>query len=57
MARNVGLSFLDYPLPATYSLGGIFAWAGLVVVISSVASFLPALRAVRLTVTQVLASE
>ena len=57
LARNIGLSFMDYPVPASFSLGGVFAWAALVIVISIVASFLPALRAVRLTVTQVLAYE
>jgi ABC-type lipoprotein release transport system permease subunit len=48
---------MDYPMPAAFSLSGIFLWALLVVVISVVASFLPALNAVRLTVTQVLAYE
>jgi putative ABC transport system permease protein len=57
LARNVGVSFMSYPMPATYSIGGILAWAALVIAISIVASFLPALRAVRLTVTQVLAYE
>jgi putative ABC transport system permease protein len=57
LARNIGLSFMDYPIPASFSLGGVLAWAALVIVISIVASFLPALRAVRLTVTQVLAYE
>ncbi len=55
LARNIGQSFMDYPMPATFSLAGILAWAVLVVVISIVASLFPALRAVRLTVTQVLA--
>ena len=57
LARNIGLSFMDYPVPASFSMGGVLAWAVLVIVISIVASFLPALRAVRLTVTQVLAYE
>ena len=57
LARNIGLSFMDYPMPATTSLGGIFAWAVIVIVISIFASLFPALRAVRLTVTQVLAYE
>ncbi|MBN2117126.1 MAG: FtsX-like permease family protein [Anaerolineales bacterium] len=57
LAREIGLSFMDYPVPASFSMGGILAWALLVVVIAIVASFLPALRAVRLTVTQVLAYE
>jgi putative ABC transport system permease protein len=57
LAREIGISFMDYPVQASFSMGGILAWALLVVVISIVASFLPALRAVRLTVTQVLAYE
>jgi ABC-type lipoprotein release transport system permease subunit len=48
---------MDYPMAATFSLSGIFLWALLVVVISILASLFPALRAVRLTVTQVLAYE
>ena len=57
LARSVGLSFMDYPMPVAFSLGGVLAWAMLVVLISFIASMLPALRAVRLTVTQVLAYE
>lgn len=57
LARNIGLSFLDFPLPATCSTGGILAWAVLVIVLSAIASFFPALRAVRLTVTEVIAYE
>jgi putative ABC transport system permease protein len=57
LARAIGLSFMDYPMPASFSMSGIFLWALLVIVISILASFLPALRAVRLTVTQVLAYE
>jgi putative ABC transport system permease protein len=57
LARTIGLSFLAFPLSATYSISGIGLWALLVIIISIVASFLPALHAVRLTVTQVLAYE
>ncbi len=57
LARTIGLSFMDYPMAATFSPSGIFLWALLVVVISILASLFPALRAVRLTVTQVLAYE
>ena len=57
LAREIGLSFMDYPMPASYSIGGILAWAALVLVISIVASLFPALNAVRLTVTEVLAYE
>jgi putative ABC transport system permease protein len=57
LARVVGLSFMDYPMTATVSSGGIFTWAAIVIVISIFASLFPALRAVRLTVTEVLAYE
>ncbi len=57
LAREIGLSFMDFPVPASFSISGVLAWAVLVIVISILASFLPALRAVRLTVTQVLAYE
>lgn len=57
LAREIGLSFMDYPVPASFSIGGVLIWAVLVIVISIFASLFPALRAVRLTVTQVLAYE
>jgi putative ABC transport system permease protein len=57
LARSIGEAFMDYPMPATTSLGGILAWAFIVVVISIIASLLPAMNAVRLTVTEVLAYE
>ncbi|MCE1252759.1 MAG: ABC transporter permease [Anaerolineae bacterium] len=57
LARNIGEAFMDYPMPASVSTGGILAWAALVLVISIVASLFPALNAVRLTVTEVLAYE
>jgi putative ABC transport system permease protein len=57
LARNIGEAFMDYPMAASTSPGGILIWAGLVVAISIVASLFPALRAVRLTVTEVLAYE
>jgi putative ABC transport system permease protein len=57
LARTVGISFMDYPMAVTASPGGIFAWATIVIVISIFASLFPALRAARLTVTEVLAYE
>jgi putative ABC transport system permease protein len=57
LARNIGEAFMDYPMAATISPGGILAWAILVIVIAIVASLFPALNAVRLTVTEVLAYE
>jgi len=57
LAGNIGEAFMDYPMPASVSTGGILAWAGLVLGISVIASLFPALNAVRLTVTEVLAYE
>lgn len=57
LAQNIGEAFMDYPLIASVSSGGILAWAALVGIISIAASLFPALNAVRLTVTEVLAYE
>jgi putative ABC transport system permease protein len=57
LAREIGLSFMDYPISASFSFEGVIIWAGIVVVISIISSLFPALKAVRLTVTQVLAYE
>jgi putative ABC transport system permease protein len=57
LSQKIGLSFMDYPMPASYSASGILAWAALVIIISIFASLFPAMRAVRLTVTEVLAYE
>jgi putative ABC transport system permease protein len=55
LSRTIGISFLDYPLSTNISPFGMLIWVGLVIVISIIASLMPANRAVRLTVTQVLA--
>jgi len=57
LARIIGLSFMDYPMTATSSPGGILIWALIVIAISILASLFPALRAARMTVTEVLAYE
>ena len=57
LARSIGLSFMNYAMPATFSIGGILAWALLVIIISVFSSFFPALHAVHLTVREVLAYE
>jgi putative ABC transport system permease protein len=57
LSRTIGLSFMDYPLTPSVSLAGIAIWTALVIVISIIASLVPASRAVRLTVTQVLSYE
>ncbi len=53
----IGYSFLSMALGYRYSVGGAFLWLGLVIVLSAVASMLPALNAVRLTVREVLSYE
>lgn len=57
LSREIGLSFMQNPMETSYSIPGILLWALLVTVIAVVASVFPALRAVRLTVTEVLAYE
>lgn len=57
LSYEIGMSFMQNPLETSYSVAGILLWALLVMVISVVASVFPAMRAVRLTVTQVLAYE
>ena len=57
LARGIGLSFMNYPMSASYSMSGILVWALLVLIISILSSLFPALRAVHLTVREVLAYE
>jgi len=57
LVRNIGEAFMDYPMTANISPRGILIWVVIVVIISILASLFPALRAVRLTVTEVLAYE
>jgi putative ABC transport system permease protein len=53
----VGQQFLSAPLDYTFSLNGVLLWLGVVIVLSALASFLPAWNASRLTVREVLAYE
>jgi putative ABC transport system permease protein len=57
IGEAVGLLILGTPLTYAYSTEGLFSWLALVVALSGVASFLPARRASRLTVREVLAYE
>ena len=56
-ARNYDRGAPSRQRVISFSMNGILTWALLVLVISIVASLFPALRAVRLTATQVLAYE
>jgi putative ABC transport system permease protein len=53
----VGQQFLSAPLDYTFSINGVLLWLVVVVVLSALASFLPAWNASRLTVREVLAYE
>lgn len=57
IGNAIGLLILGTPLTYAFSTGGWLLWLALVVVLSAVASFLPARRAARLTVREVLAYE
>jgi putative ABC transport system permease protein len=57
LSDAVGAQFLQLPLNYTFSTRGMFIWLGLAVLLSALASYLPAQRASQLTVREVLAYE
>jgi putative ABC transport system permease protein len=57
LSDAVGLSVMGVPLNFSYSLSGVWIWLILVVILSAMASFIPARNASRLTVREVLAYE
>jgi putative ABC transport system permease protein len=57
LENAVGHAFLGAPLVPVFSLGGAAVWLGLVLALAAVSSLVPALRAARLTVRDVLAYE
>ncbi|HEY4633404.1 MAG TPA: FtsX-like permease family protein [Candidatus Limnocylindrales bacterium] len=57
LADALGDVFIRRPLAYAYSVQGAFAWAVIVVALAVVASWLPAWRASRITVREVLAYE
>jgi putative ABC transport system permease protein len=57
LSNAVGMAFLRRPLNFEFSWGGIGLWLAVVVVLAGLASFVPAWRASRLTVREVLAYE
>lgn len=57
LSNAIGVAFLQQPLAFTFSFAGLVIWLALVVVLSVVASVLPARRAWRLSVRDVLAYE
>lgn len=57
LANTVGVVLFQSALPYVFSAGGVATWLVIVVVLAALASFLPAWRASRLTVREVLAYE
>jgi putative ABC transport system permease protein len=57
LSNLIGAQFLNAPLTYTFSLTGVLIWLALVIVLATVASFLPAWNASRITVREVLAYE
>jgi putative ABC transport system permease protein len=57
LSDGVGIPVLGVPLNYSYSMTGVLLWLILVVILSALASFLPARNASRLTVREVLAYE
>ena len=55
LANTVGLVLFQSALPYVFSASGVVTWLAIVVVLAALASFLPAWRATRLTVREVLA--
>jgi putative ABC transport system permease protein len=57
MANVVGRLFLQSPMDFIFSMDGFMTWLVIVLILSALASFLPARNASRLTVREVLAYE
>ncbi|KAA3657214.1 MAG: ABC transporter permease [Chloroflexi bacterium] len=57
MSKNVGMAFVKQPLNYQYNVQGIFLWLAMVVVISALASLLPAYRAASLSVRETISYE
>jgi len=57
LSDGIGLAIMGTQLKFAYSFTGVWVWLALVVVLSGLASFIPARNAARLTVREVLAYE
>ena len=57
MLRIVSTAMQSDPIALTFTLQGVFLWLGVVVLLSAVASVMPARNAARLTIREVLAYE
>lgn len=57
LSNAVGMAFLEAPLSFSFSLGGMLFWLVIMIILATLASFLPAWRASRLSVREVLTYE
>lgn len=57
MSMRIGLQLLDQPLSYTYAAYAVLLWLGIVIVVATLASYMPARSASRLTIREVLAYE
>jgi putative ABC transport system permease protein len=57
LSDAVGIAFIQQPLSFAFSVGGLLVWLVVVIVLGALASFLPARKASRLTIREVLAYE
>jgi len=57
LAQLVGSAMMGTPLSYSYSIQGLWTWLAVVIVLSALASYIPARNASRLTVREVLAYE
>lgn len=57
LGDGIGMAFLNNPLPPAYAISSTLIWLGLVLALAALASILPAWRASRLTISDVLAYE
>lgn len=57
LSQAIGRAIMGVPLSFSYALTGLFLWLAIVVLLSALASFIPARSASRLTVREVLAYE
>ncbi|MBN1428026.1 MAG: FtsX-like permease family protein [Anaerolineae bacterium] len=57
MAYGVGIAVFQTPMTASFSPAGVVAWLAIIVVISTIASLLPARRAARISIREALAYE
>ncbi len=57
LSNGIGIAIMGTELKFSYSFTGVWVWLALVVILSGLASFIPARNAARLTVREVLAYE